>query len=302
MSAEATMGTAGTEAVGVREAAAGGDLVLEATGLCKRFVTGRNWLGRPSVWLDAVKDVSLSLRAGETLALVGESGSGKSTTARLVTQLETPDSGSVRVLGDDWTALGARALRSKRRALQMIFQDPFASLNPMKMIVFNIGEPLIVHEGLGGKELDNRVLELLDLVGLPATALHRYPHEFSGGQRQRIAIARALAANPQVIVADEAVSALDVSTQAQILNLLKDIQVERGLAFLFITHDLGVVRQVADRIAVMYLGQIVEQGVADEVFDAPAQDYTRSLLSAVPEVSAKARRERAAAVAGSTTS
>ena len=281
--------------------AAAGGVVLEATGLHKRFVTGRNWLGRPSVWLDAVKDVSLSLRAGETLALVGESGSGKSTTARLVTQLETPDSGTVEVLGDDWTALRGKTLREKRRALQMVFQDPFASLNPMKMIVFNIGEPLIVHEGVGGKALDRRVLELLELVGLPATALHRYPHEFSGGQRQRIAIARALAADPQVIVADEAVSALDVSTQAQILNLLKDIQAERGLAFLFITHDLGVVRQVADRIAVMNLGEIVEQGDADQVFDAPAMEYTRSLLSAVPEVSAKARRERAAVVSGSST-
>ncbi|PRZ44133.1 peptide/nickel transport system ATP-binding protein/oligopeptide transport system ATP-binding protein [Antricoccus suffuscus] len=292
-------GTTGTAKDVAGASTAGGDVVLEASGLCKRFVTGRNWLGRPSVWLDAVKDVSLSLRSGETLALVGESGSGKSTTARLVTQLETPDAGTVTVLGDDWTALSAKELRSKRRGLQMVFQDPFASLNPMKMIVFNIGEPLIVHEGLGGKALDARVLELLELVGLPATALHRYPHEFSGGQRQRIAIARALAADPQVIVADEAVSALDVSTQAQILNLLKDIQAERGLAFLFITHDLGVVRQVADRIAVMNLGEIVEQGDADQVFDAPAQEYTQSLLSAVPEVSAKARRERAAVVSGS---
>ena len=281
-----------TVAGGNRTAPERGELVLDVDALDKRFVTRRTFFGRPQSYVHAVNNVSLKLHAGETLALVGESGSGKSSTAKLITGLEQPDSGRVTVLGQEWTAVSKKQLRSQRRHLQMIFQDPFASLNPMKMVVFNIGEPLIIHEGVGGKELDNRVLELLDLVGLPSTALHRYPHEFSGGQRQRIAIARALAAEPEIIIADEAVSALDVSTQAQILNLLKDIQAERHLSFLFITHDLGVVRQVADRIAVMYLGEIVETGDADTIFDRPHQAYTRRLLAAVPEVSFKDREER----------
>ena len=283
-----------TRTTSKRAAPTRGDVVLDVKGIDKKFVTGRNFFGRPSGFVHAVRDVSLQLRAGETLALVGESGSGKSSTAKLITGLETPDVGTVTVLGEEWTALGTKSLRQKRRHLQMIFQDPFASLNPMKMVVFNIGEPLIIHEGAGGKELDRRVLDLLELVGLPSSALHRYPHEFSGGQRQRIAIARALAAEPESIIADEAVSALDVSTQAQILNLLKDIQAERHLSFLFITHDLGVVRQVADRILVMYLGEIVEEGVADEIFERPRQAYTQRLLAAVPEVSAKDRDERRA--------
>ncbi|MFV0534961.1 MAG: ATP-binding cassette domain-containing protein [Cumulibacter sp.] len=281
-----------TTASPARSAPQRGELVLDVEGLDKKFVTRRNFIGRPGAHVHAVNNVSLKLHAGETLALVGESGSGKSSTAKLITALETPDSGKVTVLGEEWTALSSKDLRSKRRHLQMIFQDPFASLNPMKMVVFNIGEPLIIHEGLSGTDLDKRVLELLDLVGLPSTALHRYPHEFSGGQRQRIAIARALAAQPEIIIADEAVSALDVSTQAQILNLLKDIQAERHLSFLFITHDLGVVRQVADRIAVMYLGEIVESGDANAIFENPSQAYTRRLLAAVPEVSFKGREER----------
>jgi len=268
------------------------EVVLQATGLHKNFVTKRSAFGRPTERLHAVTDVSLTLRKGETLALVGESGSGKSSTARVLTQLEAADAGSVEVLGEDWTALKGKNLRTKRRRMQMVFQDPFASLNPMKMVVFNVGEPLITHLGLRGTALDDRVLELLDLVGLQSTALHRYPHEFSGGQRQRIAIARALAANSEIIIADEAVSALDVSTQAQILNLLKDIQAERDLSFLFITHDLGVVRQVADSIAVMYLGRIVESGTADDIFDDPKHPYTQALLAAVPEVSGARRRQR----------
>lgn len=284
--------TAQTAASGPRTAPKRGELVLDVQGLDKKFITRRNFLGRPHSHVHAVNNVSLKLHAGETLALVGESGSGKSSTAKLITGLEQPDSGTVTVLGQEWTALSKKELRDRRRHLQMIFQDPFASLNPMKMVVYNIGEPLVIHEGVGGKELDRRVLELLDLVGLPSTALHRYPHEFSGGQRQRIAIARALAAEPEIIIADEAVSALDVSTQAQILNLLKDIQAERHLSFLFITHDLGVVRQVADRIAVMYLGELVEEGDADVIFERPHQAYTRRLLAAVPEVSFKDREER----------
>ena len=281
-----------TEATSTRTAPKRGELVLDVEGLDKKFITRRNMFGRPHSFVHAVNNVSLKLHAGETLALVGESGSGKSSTAKLITGLETPDSGTVKVLGQEWTTLSKKDLRDQRRHLQMIFQDPFASLNPMKMVVHNIGEPLAIHEGTGGKELDKRVLELLDLVGLPSTALNRYPHEFSGGQRQRIAIARALAAEPEIIIADEAVSALDVSTQAQILNLLKDIQAERHLSFLFITHDLGVVRQVADRISVMYLGEIVESDEADVIFERPHQAYTRRLLAAVPEVSFKDREER----------
>ncbi|GAB3305581.1 ATP-binding cassette domain-containing protein [Epidermidibacterium keratini] len=269
-----------------------GDVVLRAEGLSKRFVTKRNFIGRPVDHVHAVDDVSIELRHGETLALVGESGSGKSSTARLLVQLEVPDAGRVEVFGEDWVSLSRSELRSRRRRMQMVFQDPFASLNPMKMVVYAVGEPLMVHDGLRGAALDRKVLSLLDQVGLPSSALHRYPYEFSGGQRQRIAIARALAADPEIVIADEAVSALDVSTQAQILNLLRDIQHDRGLSFLFITHDLGVVRQVADRISVMFRGKVVEEGTADEVFTHPREAYTRRLLSAVPEVSPTARERR----------
>lgn len=267
-------------------------IVLEVSGLSKVFRARRTLLTSSKDDVHAATDVSLTMRRGETLALVGESGSGKSTVARMIAMLERPDSGSVEVLGQDWTSARPRTLRRARRQLQMIFQDPFASLDPMKMVVFSIGEPLMIHQRLRGSALDRRVLELLEQVGLPSNALHRYPHEFSGGQRQRIAIARALAAEPAIVVADEAVSALDVSTQAQILNLMKDIQQERGLAFLFITHDLGVVRQIADRVTVMHHGEIVEEGPADLILETPRMAYTRRLLAAVPEVSAHDRQVR----------
>lgn len=259
-------------------------MVLQATNLRKSFVTRRSVLGRPRGRLLAVDGVDLRIDEHETLGLVGESGSGKSTTARLVTRLVEPDDGQIVIDGADWTTLRPRALRLARRAAQLVFQDPYASLDPTKTIADVIGEPLVIHERLRGAAKERRVLELLDMVELTGAHARRYPYEFSGGQRQRIAIARALAAKPKIVIADEAVSALDVSTQAQVLNLLLDLQAEHGLAYLFISHDLGVVHQMSDRIAVMYLGRIVEEGPAETVYSAPAHPYTRALISAVPEI------------------
>lgn len=266
--------------------------ILEVENLSKTFITKRNFIGRPTQHVAAVQDVNLSLKPGKTLALVGESGSGKSTTARLIAQLEHSDTGSVTVCGKVWSGRTDKQLRAMRHDLQMIFQDPYASLDPTKMIVHIVGEPLKIHLGLSGKELDTKVADLLEQVGLSPRHIHRYPYEFSGGQRQRVAVARALAANPKIVIADEAVSALDVSTQAQVLNLLLDIQRERQLSFLFISHDLGVVRQVADEIAVMYLGRIVEKGPADCIYQNPQHPYTRSLLAAVPEIDPANRSKR----------
>lgn len=268
------------------------DLILDVRSLFKTFMVGGRSRGTKKTALLAVDDVSFQVRAGETYSLVGESGSGKSTVARLLMRLEKLDKGTILVRGRDWSKLGSRQLRRERSQMQMIFQDPYASLDPTKQIVQIVGEPLIVHHRTRGAELDNKVLQLLDQVGLASNALNRYPNEFSGGQRQRIAIARALAADPVLIVADEAVSALDVSTQSQVLNLMRDIQAEHGLAFLFITHDLGVVRQVADRVGVLKNGHLVESGAADEVLNNPSSEYTRALLAAVPEVSADRRAER----------
>lgn len=258
------------------------DIVLRVDDLSKSFVTRRNPLGMPTRRLQAVDGVSFDLRRGETLALVGASGSGKSTTARLVARLEKPDRGRIVVRGVDWSHMRQMSLQKHRRSLQMVFQNPFASLDPTKMVVHLVGEPLIIYEKLSGRLLDERVRDLLDDVGLSANAMNKYPHEFSGGQRQRLAIARALAADPEIVIADEAVSALDVSTQAKVLNLLADIQRDRAVAILFITHDLGVVRQIADRVAVMSAGRIVEQGPAEDIFTSPQDDYTRGLLDAVP--------------------
>lgn len=266
--------------------------VLQATNLTKSFVTRRSVLGRPRERLLAVDGVDLRIDEHETLGLVGESGSGKSTTARLVTRLIEPDDGRIVIDGADWTTLRPKALRHARRSAQLVFQDPYASLDPTKTIADVIGEPLVIHEHLRGAAKERRVLELLDMVELTGAHARRYPYEFSGGQRQRIAIARALAAKPKIVIADEAVSALDVSTQAQVLNLLLDLQVEQGLAYLFISHDLGVVHQMSDRIAVMYLGRIVEEGPAETVYSAPAHPYTRALISAVPEIDPERRQER----------
>ncbi len=257
-------------------------MALAVHGLAKRFPTRSGILQRVTGGVDAVDGVSLEIPAGTTLGLVGESGSGKSTLARLVVRIIEPSAGSVEVDGTDVTVLSGSELGRSRRQMQMVFQDPFSSLDPSHTIGDTVSEPLVLHTELRADERRERTRELLALVGLGAVPLDRYPHQFSGGQRQRIAIARALAVNPSLLVCDEAVSALDVSTQAQVLNLLADLQRELGTAYLFISHDLSVVRHIADRIAVMYLGQIVEEGPATQVLDRPAHPYTAALLSAIP--------------------
>jgi oligopeptide/dipeptide ABC transporter ATP-binding protein len=230
----------------------------------------------------AVDDVSLTLREGETLGLVGESGCGKSTLCRAVLRLEDPTAGSIRFQGRDITSLSRRGLRPLRRQMQMIFQDPYASLNPRKRVAQIVGDPMKLHGITPREGVKRRVQELLERVGLNAEHYNRFPHEFSGGQRQRIGVARALALQPKLIVADEPVSALDVSIQAQIINLLKDLQEDFGLTYIFVAHDLGVVRHVSDRVAVMYLGKIVEVAPAHELYSKPIHPYTVSLLSAIP--------------------
>jgi peptide/nickel transport system ATP-binding protein len=236
----------------------------------------------PSGRVHAVEGVSFDLKPGETLSLVGESGCGKSTTGRAIIRLISPTQGSIVIGGQDVTRAGTRDLRSMRRTSQMIFQDPFASLNPRIAVGAAIAEPMLAHRMLNKRDAKARVAELLEQVGLPASVADRYPHEFSGGQRQRISIARALALEPKLIVADEAVSALDVSVKAQVSNLLLDLQEKRGLAFLFISHDMAVVERMSHRVAVMYLGEIVEIGPRKSIFDNPQHPYTRRLISAVP--------------------
>jgi peptide/nickel transport system ATP-binding protein/oligopeptide transport system ATP-binding protein len=254
--------------------------MIEAAGLEKTFAGG----------VRAVDGVSLSIGGGETLGLVGESGCGKSTLARLLLRLIEPDAGSIRIAGADFMALSGSALRQARRDAGIIFQDPFGSLNPRMSVAALLAEPLRVH-GIGdGAERRARVAELLSLVGLLPAHAARYPHEFSGGQRQRIAIARALAAGPKFLVCDEPTSALDVSIQAQVLNLLSDLQARFGLSMLFVSHNLGAVRQMAGRVAVMYLGRIVEQAPRDALFAAPMHPYTSALLSAVHEPGVEGKR------------
>jgi len=253
--------------------------MLELDGVQKHFPIGRGPRGRNAV--RAVDGVSLCVARGEVLAVVGESGCGKSTLGRLALRLIEPDRGRVRLAGEDLSALKPAALRARRRRMQLIFQDPFGSLDPRMTVEAAIAEPLRLHGLHRGRERA-RVAELLERVGLRPELARRWPHEFSGGQRQRIAIARALATEPELVIGDEPVSALDVSVQAQVVNLLADLIRDLGLTFVLISHDLGVVRQIADRIAVMYLGRIVEEGPAEDVLRRPRHPYTRALLAAVP--------------------
>ena len=260
--------------------------MLEIEGITKVY-PGRKGMFGTSAPVTALSDVSLSVRAGESFGLVGESGSGKTTLTRLILRLEDPTSGRIRFDGHDFATLSPAALRAMRARIQIVFQDPFASLNPRMSVHDAVTEPMVIHAatlGLGARQRTDRAAELLDLVGLGPQHLHRYPHEFSGGQRQRICIARALACNPAMVLLDEPTSALDVSVQAQVLNLLGDLQARLGLTYLFISHDLGVIRYVCDRVALIWRGRIVEQGETQAVFDAPASDYARTLIAAMPEV------------------
>jgi len=256
--------------------------LLAVEGLRKWYPVRGGLFGRPAAFVRAVDGVSFEIRKGETFALVGESGCGKTTVGRSVLRLVEPTGGSVRFEGRDVLALRGGELRRLRRHMQLVFQDPYSSLNPRMTVGAIVGEALEVHGIARGREREDRVAALLERVGLAAGYRSRYPHEFSGGQRQRIGIARALALEPRFIVCDEAVSALDVSIQAQILNLLQDLQQELGLTYLFVSHDLNVVRHLADRVAVMYLGRIVENAPAAELFEDPKHPYTRALLASNP--------------------
>jgi len=266
--------------------------LVEVRDLHKRYPIGGGPFGRARAWVHAVEGVSLAIHAGETLGLVGESGCGKSTLGRLMLRLLEPTAGDVLFDGRSLLALSPRELRAMRRQMQIIFQDPYGSLNPRMRVASIVGEGLAIHRVGTRRERRARVEELLELVGLPPDAGNRHPHEFSGGQRQRIGIARALAVGPRFIVADEAVSALDVSIQAQILNLLQDLQRRLGLTLLFIAHDLRVVEHVSDRVAIMYLGRIVECGPREEIYRNPRHPYTRTLLSAVPVPDPRRRKQR----------
>jgi oligopeptide transport system ATP-binding protein len=275
-----------------------GEVLLEAIELVKHFPVRSSTFRRAAgVQVHAVDGVSLAVRRGETLGIVGESGCGKSTLARLLVRLHEPTSGAVNFDGTDITSLSRRDFRPYRRQMQMIFQDPYASLNPRKRVVQIVGDPFRIN-GIGSRaQVRQNVQELLEVVGLSAAHMNRYPHEFSGGQRQRIGVARALALSPQLIVADEPVSALDVSIQAQVVNLLHDLQEDFNLTYVFIAHDLGVVRHVSDRVAVMYLGVIVEIAPVDDLYARPVHPYTEALLSAIPVIEAGeedpgSRRER----------
>jgi peptide/nickel transport system ATP-binding protein/oligopeptide transport system ATP-binding protein len=266
--------------------------LLEAKNLVKHFPASRNLFGRPTSFVRAVDGVSFHVDASETLALVGESGCGKSTVSRLVLRLIEPDAGSISFEGRDLLALDANELRTFRRQAQIIFQDPYASLNPRMTVSQILGEPLALHGLVPAAQRRARIEELLRLVGLEPRVARRYPHEFSGGQRQRIAIARALAVEPKLIICDEPVSALDVSIRSQILNLLRDLQDRLGLSYIFVSHDLAVVKHIADRVAVMNLGGIVETAETEALFAAPRHPYSRALLSAIPVPKPQAKRAR----------
>ena len=275
--------------------APGNEVLLEVRDLVKHYPVAAGVFGRAVGVVRAVDGVSFTIRRGETLGLVGESGCGKTTTGRCILQLERPTSGSVRFEGQELTTLGGQALRAVRRRIQVIFQDPYSSLNPRMTVAQIVGEPLGVH-GLvtDASARGARVQELLGQVGLLPQHGRRYPHELSGGQRQRVGIARALALEPSLIICDEPVSALDVSIQAQIINLLEDLGRELGLTYLFVAHDLSVVRHISDRVAVMYLGRVVELADRQTLYESPRHPYTKALLSAVPipDPEVEARRER----------
>lgn len=266
--------------------------LLQIEDVVKHFPIGGGLLSKPSAVVRAVDGVSLSVRRGETVGLVGESGSGKSTLGRLVLRLLEPTSGTISFDGQDISALSMKAMTPLRRRMQLIFQDPVSSFNPRMNIEDALCEPMRVHRIGDEKSRRKRCIQLLDQVGLPSSALSRYPHQFSGGQAQRIGIARALTTNPDLLVCDEAVSALDVSVQAQVLNLLREVQVEHGLSYLFIAHDLNVVRYISDRVCVMYLGKLAEIGDSDDVMRSPKHPYSKALVDAIPTVDASKRTKR----------
>ncbi|MFF9477603.1 ABC transporter ATP-binding protein [Streptomyces sp. NPDC014733] len=272
-----------------------GEPVLEIRGLVKHFPLTRGILFKKQIGaVKAVDGIDFDLRRGETLGIVGESGCGKSTVAKLLVGLERPTAGQICYRGEDITKLSGRALKAVRRNIQMVFQDPYTSLNPRMTVGDIIGEPFEIHPEVAPKgDRRRKVQELLDVVGLNPEYLNRYPHQFSGGQRQRIGIARGLALRPEIIVADEPVSALDVSVQAQVVNLLERLQNTFDLSYVFIAHDLSVVRHISDRVAVMYLGKLAESGTDEQIYDHPTHPYTQALLSAVPVPDPEARESRA---------
>ncbi|WLD95478.1 ABC transporter ATP-binding protein [Alkalihalobacillus sp. AL-G] len=268
------------------------EVLLEARNLKKYFPIKDGWFKRTTGYVKAVDDVSLSIRKGETFSLVGESGSGKSTLGRTILRLQEPTSGEIHFEGQNITDLSTREMRKIRRDMQIIYQDPFGSLDPRMKIGDIVAEPYDVHRIVKGKQREERIDELLELVGLDPSRKSRHPHEFSGGQRQRVGIARAIALNPKFILADEAVSALDVSVQAQVVNLLKELQEKLDLTYLFIAHGLNIVRHISDRVGVMYLGQLVEIGEVEELYKRPAHPYTSALISTKPTPDPRARKKK----------
>lgn len=262
------------------------DFLLETRNLCKQFALPASPFSRAKQ-ITAAEEINISLVPGETLGIAGESGCGKSTVAKLLMGLLPPTSGEILFCGRKLSAFSGKEMNNFRSSVQMIFQDPFSSLNPRMRVGEIIGEPFIIHRSASGKELKGRVLQLMEQVGLSPEQFGRYPHEFSGGQRQRIGIARALAVNPKLLIADEPLSALDISIQAQIINLLIDLRQSRGLAYILISHDLSVIRHLSSKTAVMYLGRIVEEGPTENIFTSPLHPYTEALLNAIPDLSGK---------------